>query len=60
MRRLALLCWTRPSSTSTPKELTERLLATRGQVGKERQIVTMVLSDVKGSAVFAEALDPEE
>jgi len=43
-----------------PREFAERLLATRGQVGKERRVVTMLFSDVKGSTTIAEDLDPEE
>jgi class 3 adenylate cyclase/tetratricopeptide (TPR) repeat protein/type II secretory pathway predicted ATPase ExeA len=43
-----------------PKEFAERLLATRGQVGKERRIVTILFSDVKGSTAMAEGLDPED
>jgi class 3 adenylate cyclase len=43
-----------------PKECTERLLATRGQVSKERRTVTMLFSDVKGSTAMAESLEPEE
>ena len=43
-----------------PKEFAERLLATRGQVGKERRMVTILFSDVKGSTAMAETLDPEE
>lgn len=43
-----------------PKEYADRLLATRGQVGRERRIVTILFSDVKGSTAMAEDLDPEE
>ena len=43
-----------------PKEFADRLLATRGQVGKERRMVTILFSDVKGSTAMAESLDPEE
>ena len=43
-----------------PREFAERLLATRGQVGKERRMVTILFSDVKGSTAMAEDLDPEE
>jgi class 3 adenylate cyclase/tetratricopeptide (TPR) repeat protein len=43
-----------------PKEFAERLLATRGQLSKERRIVTLLFSDVKGSTAMAEQLDPEE
>jgi len=43
-----------------PKEFAERLLATRGLVGKERRTVTVLFSDVKGSTAMAEKLDPED
>ena len=43
-----------------PKELAERLLATRGQLGRERRTVTILFSDVKGSTALAEDLDPED
>ena len=43
-----------------PREFAERLLATRGQVGKERRTVTILFSDVKGSTAMAEKLDPED
>jgi len=43
-----------------PREFAERLLATRGQTARERRIVTMLFSDVKGSTTFSEHLDPEE
>ena len=43
-----------------PKEYADRLLATRGQVAKERRRVTILFSDVKGSTAMAEKLDPEE
>jgi len=43
-----------------PKEYAERLLATRGQVTKERRIVTILFCDVKGSTAMAEKLDPED
>jgi ABC-type oligopeptide transport system substrate-binding subunit/class 3 adenylate cyclase/ribosomal protein L40E len=43
-----------------PREYAERLLATRGRVGKERRTVTILFSDVKGSTALAEGLDPEE
>jgi predicted ATPase/class 3 adenylate cyclase len=43
-----------------PKGYAERLLATRGQVGKERRVVTMLFSDVKGSTTMAEQMDPED
>ncbi|MBM4466215.1 MAG: tetratricopeptide repeat protein [Chloroflexi bacterium] len=43
-----------------PKEFAERLLATRGKVGSERRMVTILFSDVKGSTAMAEKLDPEE
>ncbi|MGD9002333.1 MAG: adenylate/guanylate cyclase domain-containing protein, partial [Anaerolineae bacterium] len=43
-----------------PREFAERLLATRGQVQRERRIVTILFSDVKGSTAMAEGLDPED
>jgi len=43
-----------------PREFAERLLATRGQVSKERRVVTILFSDVKGSTAMAEELDPED
>ncbi|MGD2148219.1 MAG: ABC transporter substrate-binding protein, partial [Anaerolineae bacterium] len=43
-----------------PREFADRLLATRGQVQRERRMVTILFSDVKGSTAMAEALDPEE
>jgi class 3 adenylate cyclase len=43
-----------------PREFAQRLVATRGQVGKERRIVTILFSDVKGSTAMGEHLDPEE
>ncbi len=43
-----------------PREFAERLLATRGQIARERRIVTILFSDVKGSTAMAEYLDPEE
>jgi class 3 adenylate cyclase len=43
-----------------PAEYAERLLATRGQVRKERRVVTMLFSDVKGSTAMAEHMDPED
>jgi ABC-type oligopeptide transport system substrate-binding subunit/class 3 adenylate cyclase len=43
-----------------PKEFADRLLATRGEVTKERRVVTMLFSDVKGSTSMAEHLDPED
>jgi len=43
-----------------PKEYAERLLATRGQAGGDRRLVTILFSDVKGSTAMAEKLDPEE
>ncbi|MGD8997390.1 MAG: ABC transporter substrate-binding protein, partial [Anaerolineae bacterium] len=43
-----------------PKAFAERLLATRGQVQRERRMVTILFSDVKGSTAMAEALDPED
>lgn len=43
-----------------PAGYAERLLATRGQVARERRTVTILFSDVKGSTAMAEGLDPEE
>jgi ABC-type oligopeptide transport system substrate-binding subunit/class 3 adenylate cyclase len=43
-----------------PQEYAERLLATRGQAGLERRVVTILFSDVKGSTALAEKLDPED
>jgi ABC-type oligopeptide transport system substrate-binding subunit/class 3 adenylate cyclase len=43
-----------------PKEFAERLLATRGQVQRERRMVTILFSDVKGSTAMGETLDPED
>ena len=42
-----------------PKELAERLLATRGQAAAERRLVTLLFSDVQGSTTLAESLDPD-
>jgi class 3 adenylate cyclase/tetratricopeptide (TPR) repeat protein len=43
-----------------PKEYAERLLATHGQPGGERRMVTILFSDVKGSTAMGERLDPED
>jgi len=43
-----------------PKELAERLRATRGQVSTERRLVTILFCDVKGSTAMGESLDPED
>jgi class 3 adenylate cyclase/ribosomal protein L40E len=43
-----------------PRAFADRLLATRGQVTHERRLVTILFSDVKGSAAMAEQLDPED
>lgn len=44
-----------------PKELAERMLESRhGQVERERRIVTILFSDVKGSTALGEERDPEE
>jgi len=43
-----------------PKPFADRLLATRGQVSRERRMVTTLFCDVKGSTAMAEQLDPEE
>jgi ABC-type oligopeptide transport system substrate-binding subunit/class 3 adenylate cyclase len=43
-----------------PREFSERLLATRGQVARERRMVTILFSDVRGSTAMAGELDPED
>jgi class 3 adenylate cyclase/tetratricopeptide (TPR) repeat protein len=43
-----------------PHEYAERLRSTRGQVGRERRLVTILFCDVQGSTAMAEGLDPEE
>ena len=43
-----------------PREFAERLRATRGHVGHERRLVTMLFCDIRGSTPMAEALDPED
>lgn len=43
-----------------PPQYVEKLLASRGTVGGERRVVTILFSDVKGSTSLAEQLDPEE
>jgi ABC-type oligopeptide transport system substrate-binding subunit/class 3 adenylate cyclase len=43
-----------------PKAFAERLLATRGQVQRERRMVTILFCDVTGSTAMAEHLDPED
>jgi predicted ATPase/class 3 adenylate cyclase len=43
-----------------PKELAERLRATRGQVSTERRLVTILFCDVKDSTARAEKMDPED
>jgi class 3 adenylate cyclase/tetratricopeptide (TPR) repeat protein len=43
-----------------PNEFAERLLATRGKMGGERRMVTILFSDVKGSTAMGEQLDPED
>ena len=43
-----------------PAEYAARLLATRGQLGKERRTVTILFSDITGSTALAENLDPED
>ncbi|MFN2244044.1 MAG: double zinc ribbon domain-containing protein, partial [Anaerolineae bacterium] len=43
-----------------PKEFAEQLMSTRGQAGRERRVVTILFSDVKGSTALAEPLDPED
>ena len=41
-----------------PKAFADRLLETRGKVGHERRMVTILFCDVKGSTAMAEDLDP--
>jgi predicted amidophosphoribosyltransferase len=36
-----------------PKEYAERLMAASGEVGHERRLVTILLSDIKGSSAIA-------
>lgn len=43
-----------------PKEVAERLRASRGHVDPERRLVTILFCDVKGSTAIAENLDPED
>jgi class 3 adenylate cyclase/tetratricopeptide (TPR) repeat protein len=43
-----------------PKELADRLQATRGQVSTERRQVTILFCDVRGSTAMGESLDPED
>jgi class 3 adenylate cyclase/DNA-binding SARP family transcriptional activator len=43
-----------------PREFAQRLISTRGEVARERRVVTMLFSDVKGSRSMTEDLDPEE
>jgi class 3 adenylate cyclase/tetratricopeptide (TPR) repeat protein len=43
-----------------PQEFAERLLAGQGRIERERRIVTILFSDVKGSTQMAEGLDPED
>jgi class 3 adenylate cyclase/tetratricopeptide (TPR) repeat protein len=44
-----------------PKELAERLLRSRGgKVERERRVVTILFSDVKGSTTLSEERDPEQ
>jgi class 3 adenylate cyclase/tetratricopeptide (TPR) repeat protein len=43
-----------------PREFAERLRATRGHVGHERRLVTMLFCDIRGSTPMAETLDPED
>ena len=43
-----------------PREFADRLLATRGLVSRERRVVTILFSDVKGSTAMGEELDPED
>jgi class 3 adenylate cyclase/tetratricopeptide (TPR) repeat protein len=43
-----------------PKELAERLQATRGQVSTERRLATILFCDVKDSTARAATMDPED
>lgn len=44
-----------------PKELAERLLSSKhGKIERERRVVTILFSDVKGSTALGEERDPEE
>jgi class 3 adenylate cyclase/tetratricopeptide (TPR) repeat protein len=43
-----------------PKEYAERLREAGGRVLRERRLVTILFSDVKGSTAMGESLDPEE
>jgi len=43
-----------------PREFSQRLLATRGEVARERRVVTILFSDVKGSTPMTQELDPED
>jgi class 3 adenylate cyclase/tetratricopeptide (TPR) repeat protein len=43
-----------------PREFAERLRASRGHVGQERRLVTILFADIAGSTAMAEKLDPED
>ena len=43
-----------------PRELADRLMASRGQVSSERRQVTILFCDIKGSTAMAGNLDPED
>jgi len=43
-----------------PREFAQRLISTRGEVARERRVVTILLSDVEGSRPITQELDPEE
>ncbi|MBC8249741.1 MAG: AAA family ATPase, partial [Anaerolineales bacterium] len=60
IRELGSAALTAALERLVPREFAERLLATRGQVGHERRMVTILFSDIKGSTAMAENLDPEE
>ncbi|MGB7292191.1 MAG: adenylate/guanylate cyclase domain-containing protein [Thermodesulfobacteriota bacterium] len=43
-----------------PRNLAEKILATRSSIEGERKLVTVLFADVKGSTSIGENLDPEE
>src|SRR5262249_53844568 len=46
--------------TYTPKHLAEKILTSQGALEGERQIVTVMFSDVSGLTAMSEKLDPED